>query len=84
MFSIRHNGGISISGARRRLSPEMTSALDGATMVFLFVFRRHLSSIFSRFDVICAFSIINNGGKMISAAGGRSRPKMTSPFILIP
>jgi hypothetical protein len=47
---------------------------------FLFVFYRHLPSILYRFDVISAFVIAENGRKTISAARGRVRPEVKSPF----
>jgi hypothetical protein len=47
---------------------------------FLFVFYRNLPSILYRFDVISAFVIAENGRKTISAARGRVRPEVKSPF----
>jgi hypothetical protein len=44
------------------------------------VFCRHLPSILYRFDVISAFVIAENGRKTISAAKGRARPEVKSPF----
>jgi hypothetical protein len=46
----------------------------------MFVFCRHLPSILHRFDVISAFVIAENGRKTISAARGRARPEVKSPF----
>jgi hypothetical protein len=74
IFLIVDYGGISISTARGRLTPEETSPVDRATTVFLFVFYRHLPSILYRFDVISAFVIAENGRKTISAARGRATP----------
>jgi hypothetical protein len=80
IFLIVDYGGISISTARGRLTPEVTSPVDRATTVFLFVLYRHLPSILYRFDVISAFVIAENGRKTISAARGRARPEVKSPF----
>jgi hypothetical protein len=44
------------------------------------VFYRHLPSILYRFDVIGAFVIAENDRKTISAARGRARPEVKSPF----
>jgi hypothetical protein len=44
------------------------------------VFCGHLPSILYRFDVISAFVIAENGRKTISAARGRVRPEVKSPF----
>jgi hypothetical protein len=44
------------------------------------VFCGHLRSILYRFDVISAFVIAENGRKTISAARGRVRPEVKSPF----
>jgi hypothetical protein len=44
------------------------------------VFYRHLPSILYRFDVISAFVIAENDRKTISAARGRARPEVKSPF----
>jgi hypothetical protein len=44
------------------------------------VFYRHLPSILYRFDVISAFVIAENGRKTISAARGRARSEVKSPF----
>jgi hypothetical protein len=44
------------------------------------MFYRHLPSILYRFDVISAFVIAENGRKTISAARGRARPEVKSPF----
>lgn len=70
---------MSITTARERFRPEMTSSVDGATQShnlwlwsdreFLFVFRRRLSSTFNRFDVTSAFTVVDNGGMPISTAG---------------
>jgi hypothetical protein len=80
IFLIVDYGGISISTARGRLTPEVTSPVDRATTVFYSCFRRHLPSILYRFDVISAFVIAENGRKTISAARGRARPEVKSPF----
>jgi hypothetical protein len=44
------------------------------------VFYRHLPSILYRFDVISAFAVAEIGRKTISAARGRARPEVKSPF----
>jgi hypothetical protein len=44
------------------------------------VFYRHLPSILYRFDVISTYVIAENGRKTISAARGRVRPEVKSPF----
>lgn len=46
----------------------MTLSTDRATVVFKSSFRKHLSSIFILFGVINAFSVVGNGGMLISAA----------------
>jgi hypothetical protein len=71
---------MSISTARGRLRPEVTSPVDRATTVFLFEFCRHLPSILYCYDVIRAFVIAEKGRKTISAARGRARPEVKSPF----
>jgi hypothetical protein len=73
IFLIVDYGGMSISTARGRLTPEVTSPVDRATAVFY-------SPILYRFDVISAFVIAENGRKTISAARGRARPEVKSPF----
>jgi hypothetical protein len=80
IFVIVDYGGISISTARGRLTPEVTSPVDRATTVFYSLFYRHLPSILHRFDVISAFVVAENGRKTISAARGRARPEVKSPF----
>jgi hypothetical protein len=47
---------------------------------FLFVFCGYSPSILNRFDVISAFLVAENGGKMISAASWRVRPEVKSLF----
>jgi hypothetical protein len=47
------------------------------------VFCGHLPSILYRFDVISAFVIAENGRKTISAARGRVRPEVKSPFDIL-
>jgi hypothetical protein len=79
IFLIVDYGGISISTARGRLTPEVTSQVDRATMVF-YSCLLHLPSILYRFDVISSFVIAGNGRKTISAARGRSKPEVKSPF----
>jgi hypothetical protein len=68
IFLIVDYGGMSISIARGRLTPEVTSPVDRSTTVFYSCFVRHLLSILYRFDVISAFVIAENGRKTISAA----------------
>jgi hypothetical protein len=87
IFLIVDYGGISISTARGRLKPEVTSPVDRATTVFyscfIDIYRLSctvLPSILYRFDVISAFVIAENGRKTISAARGRARPEVKSPF----
>lgn len=46
----------------------------------LFVFLRRFLSLFNPFEVICAVSLIVNGGIPIFAVRKRSRPKMTMPI----
>jgi hypothetical protein len=70
----------SISTARGRLRPEVTSPVNRVDHGFLFIFGRHLPSILYRFDVIRAFVIVENGRKTISAARGRVRPEVKLPF----
>jgi hypothetical protein len=80
IFLIVDYGGMSISTARGRLTPEVTSPVDRVDHGFLFVFCRHLPSILYRFDVISAFVIAENSRNTISAARGRVRPEVKSPF----
>jgi hypothetical protein len=79
IFLIVDYGEMSISTARGRLTPGVTSPVDRATTVFYSCYR-HLPSILYRFDVISAFVIAENGRKTISAARGRVRPEVKSPF----
>jgi hypothetical protein len=44
------------------------------------MFYIHLPSILYRFDVISAFVIAEDGRKTISAARGRARPEVKTPF----
>jgi hypothetical protein len=79
IFFIVDYGGISISTARGRLTPEVTSPVDRATTVFYSCFI-YIYVFLYRFDVISAFVIAENGRKTISAARGRARPEVKSPF----
>jgi hypothetical protein len=80
-FFIVDCGRRSISTAMGRLRPEIRPPIERATTVFYsyFVDNYRVSSLHP-FDVISVFIVAENGGKTISAARGRVRPKMTSPF----
>jgi hypothetical protein len=78
-FLVVGHGGISISSARGRLRPEVTSPVDGAALV----------SCSCSSDIFCyvvpfrrcdAFRLAKNGGMTTLAAMGRARPEMTSSF----
>jgi hypothetical protein len=73
-------GGMSISTARGRLKPEVRSPVDRATTVFFSYFVDTYMSILHHFDVINAFLLAENGTKTISAARGRVKPELKSPF----
>jgi hypothetical protein len=78
-FKIVDYGGISISTARGHLTPEVTSPGD-SDHGFRFVFCGHLPFILYRFDVVSTFVIAENGRMTISAARGRVRLEVKSPF----
>jgi hypothetical protein len=83
-FSIVDYGEMFISTARGRLIPEVTSPFD-SDYGFLFVFHLYIPSIFYHLGVIRAFLVAENDGKTFSAANGRVRPEVKSPFdFLIP
>jgi hypothetical protein len=46
------------------------------------VFYRHLPSKLYRFDIISTFVIAENSSKTISAARGRARPEVKSPYFV--
>jgi hypothetical protein len=77
-------GGISISTARGRLTPEVTSAVDRATTVFYSCFVDIYRLSCSVSTLLALFVIAENGRKTISAAGGRARPEVKSPFDCYP
>lgn len=75
-----NNAGLSIPTARGHLRSEMTSLLNTATMI-LYSYCIGISLVFNLFDVIIAFSIVDNDGMSISAARGRSWPELRSSFV---
>jgi hypothetical protein len=81
IFLIVDYGGISISTARGRLTPEVTSPVDRATTVFYscFIDIYRLSCTVSTLLALLIV-IAENGRKTISAARGRVRPEVKSPF----
>jgi hypothetical protein len=80
IFIIADYGGISISTARGRLTPEGTSPVDRATAVFYscFIDIYRLSCTVS--TLFALFVIAENDRKTISVARGRARPEVKSPF----
>jgi hypothetical protein len=79
IFFIVDYGGISISTARGRLIPEVTSSVDRATTVFYacFVDIYRLSCTVS---TLLALFIAENGRKTISVASKRETPEVKSRF----
>jgi hypothetical protein len=71
---------MSISTARRRLRPEVTSPIDGSDHRFVLIFNPHFGSIVYRSRVICDFSAVKSGVLSFAAASGRLRPEVMSPF----
>jgi hypothetical protein len=69
-----------ISTARGRLTPEVTSPVDRVTTVFFSCFVDIYRLSCYRFDVIGAFVIAEKDRNTISAARGRARLEMKSPF----
>jgi hypothetical protein len=60
--------------------PEVTSPVDRVTMVFYSCLVDIYRLSCTCFDVISAFLLAENGRKTISAARGRVRPKVKSPY----
>jgi hypothetical protein len=58
----------------------MTSLVDLSALGFPLVFNTSFVSIVYHAEVICVFSMVINGGLLISAAKGRIKPEVTSPF----
>lgn len=79
-FSIVSNGELSISAARWRSKPEVTSSIDNLTMVS-FQRSRLISCLIMRHSKVkCVFSIIYDGRISILVSRERSRQERTSPL----
>jgi hypothetical protein len=83
IFLIVDYGGMSISTTRVRLIREMTSPDNRATTIFSTGFVDIYSQPYTVLTLLAFFLIAKNGGKTISAAKGRVRPELKSPFALL-
>jgi hypothetical protein len=79
-FPMVSSGALSISAARERLKPEVTSPSDIVQPRFSFSIQYTLLVYMHHFKVIIhPFFIVNYGEMSISTARGRLRPEVTPP-----